>query len=172
MRIIVDNLAVDIDNRTVERGDEKIKLTAKEYEVLKYLALHKDKIVSRSELLEHVWDCDYDCFSNVVDVYIRFLRAKIDDGHNKKLIKTFRKQGYSLTAETQYKKRYALHTSFLCLKISYFLSSLFSSLLSAFGSAGFCAGAACCCGGITGACCCGGIGACCGGAMGRIGCCI
>ena len=98
MRIMVDNLAVDIDNRTVRRGDEDIRLTAKEYEVLKYLALHKDKIVSRAELLEHVWDCDYDCFSNVVDVYIRFLRAKIDDGHEKKLIKTFRKQGYSLTA--------------------------------------------------------------------------
>ena len=89
MRIMVDNLAVDIDNRTVRRGDEDIRLTAKEYEVLKYLALHKDKIVSRAELLEHVWDCDYDCFSNVVDVYIRFLRAKIDDGHEKKLIKTF-----------------------------------------------------------------------------------
>ncbi len=98
MRIMVDNLAVDIDNRTVSRGDEQIRLTAKEYEVLKYLALNKDKVVSRAELLEHVWDCDYDCFSNVVDVYIRFLRAKIDDGHHKKLIKTFRKQGYSLTA--------------------------------------------------------------------------
>ena len=91
MRIIVDNLAVDIDNRTVERGDEKIKLTAKEYEVLKYLALQKDKIVSRSELLEHVWDCDYDCFSNVVDVYIRFLRGKKSmTDIIKKLIKTFR----------------------------------------------------------------------------------
>ena len=98
MRIMVDDLAVDIDNRKVYRGDEEIQLTAKEYEVLKYLALNKDKIVSRAELLEHVWDCDYDCFSNVVDVYIRFLRAKIDDGHNKKLIKTFRRQGYSLTA--------------------------------------------------------------------------
>lgn len=54
MRIMVDNLAVDIENRTVRRGDEDIRLTAKEYEVLKYLALHKDKIVSRAELLEHV----------------------------------------------------------------------------------------------------------------------
>ncbi|MEG0784373.1 MAG: winged helix-turn-helix domain-containing protein [Christensenella sp.] len=98
MRIMVDNLAVDVENKLVRRGEEDIRLTAKEYEVLKYLALHKDKVVSRAELLEHVWDCNYDCFSNVVDVYIRFLRAKIDDGHRTKLIKTFRKQGYSLTA--------------------------------------------------------------------------
>jgi len=98
MLIMVDNLAVDIDRHAVRRDGEDIRLTAKEYDVLKYLALHKNEVVSRAELLENVWDCDYDCFSNVVDVYIRFLRKKIDEGHSKKLIKTFRKQGYSLTA--------------------------------------------------------------------------
>ncbi|MEF9864519.1 MAG: winged helix-turn-helix domain-containing protein [Christensenellaceae bacterium] len=98
MRIMIDDLSVDVDEHLVFRGDEQISLTAKEYQVLKYLALNKDSVVSRAELLKNVWDLNYDCFSNVVDVYIRFLRAKIDDGHHKKLIKTVRSKGYLLTS--------------------------------------------------------------------------
>ncbi len=96
--IIVSDLTVDLEQRKVFRGKEEIYLTNREYEVLSYLAKHKEQIVTREELLKNVWECDYNYFSNVVDVYIRFLRAKIDDNHAQKLIRTHRKRGYSLGA--------------------------------------------------------------------------
>lgn len=99
MQIKIADLCIDTDARTIKRGAEWISLTKKEYEVLEYLAQHKGKVVSRRELMECVWGCDYDCMSNVVDVYIRFLRAKIDDGRDHKLIRTYRKKGYGLSEQ-------------------------------------------------------------------------
>ena len=76
--IIIDDLIIDINSRTVKRNDKEIKLSAKEYKILEYLALNKGRIVSRTEFTEHIYDMDFDLDSNVIDVYINYLRNKID----------------------------------------------------------------------------------------------
>ncbi len=93
------DLTLDRLTRNVERGDQKIALTAKEFALLEFLMMHPNQVLSRTQLGEHVWGYDYYNQSNVVDVYIGYLRRKIDDGFPTPLIKTVRGVGYQLSAE-------------------------------------------------------------------------
>ncbi len=94
--IRVDDLEIDINTLTVKRASKEIRLSSNEYKILEYLALNKGKVVSRTELLEHIYDLDSDPDSNVIDVYINYLRKKVDRGFDKKLIHTVRGRGYML----------------------------------------------------------------------------
>jgi DNA-binding response OmpR family regulator len=88
------DLVLDRTRRAVERGGRAIELTVKEYSLLEYLLEHRGECVSRSGLLEHVWKMHPDVTTNVVDVYINYLRRKVDEGAENKLIYTVRGQGY------------------------------------------------------------------------------
>jgi DNA-binding response OmpR family regulator len=92
------NLIVDTRARRVERAGREILLTAKEYALLEYLARNAEQVVGRARIAEHVWDENFDPFSNLIEVYVQRLRRKIDDGHSTKLLRTFRGEGYMLTA--------------------------------------------------------------------------
>ena len=87
---------VETASHRVTRGLRQIDLTSKEYALLEYLARHAGRIVSRSEIAEHVWDESFDPFSNTIEVYVNHLRRKIDDPHTTKLIHTRRGEGYIL----------------------------------------------------------------------------
>ena len=95
----VGDLAVDPSTRRVARGDVPIELTAKEFALLEYLVRHPGEVLSRTRLIEHVWDFAYDGDSNVVDVYVRYLREKIDRPFGKDSIETVRGAGYRLREE-------------------------------------------------------------------------
>lgn len=95
-RLQVSNLGLDVASHTVKRGSRPINLTQTEYAILEYMMHHPNKVVSRSELMEHVWDDSYEGFSNIVDVYMRRLRAKIDEGEDVRLVETVRGAGYRL----------------------------------------------------------------------------
>lgn len=97
--ITVADLQVDCAARTVSRGGQPIALSAKEFAVLEYLARNAGVVLSRERISNGVWNYDYEGGSNVVDVYIRYLRKKIDDGHEPKLIHTVRGVGYVLREE-------------------------------------------------------------------------
>lgn len=97
--ITVADLTVDISSRKVTRGNKDISLSAKEYELLQYLAVNNGIVLSREKIEDHIWNYDYEGGTNVVDVYIRYLRKKIDEGHDKKLIHTVRGMGYVLREE-------------------------------------------------------------------------
>ena len=94
----VGDLALDTAARTAERAGHPLDLTAKEFALLEYLARHAGEVVTRTMIAEHVWNLDFDTFSNVIDVYIRYLRRKIDDPFETKLIHTRRGIGYVLQA--------------------------------------------------------------------------
>jgi DNA-binding response OmpR family regulator len=94
--IKIDDLIIDTNSGTVKRNDKEIKLSAKEYNILEYLALNKGRIISRTEIIEHIYAMDFDLDSNVIDVYINYLRNKIDRDYSKKLIHTVRGAGYIL----------------------------------------------------------------------------
>jgi two-component system, OmpR family, response regulator len=89
-------LTLDPATRTVHRGDAPVSLTAKEFAVLEYLMYHPGEVISRARFLEHVWDFARDSDSNLVDVYIRFLRDKIDRPFGARSIETVRGAGYRL----------------------------------------------------------------------------
>ena len=91
----IGELSVDTSARNVSLGDKPVDLTPREYALLEYLALREGEVVSRTEIWEHVYDFHSDATSNVVDVYIGYLRKKLDD-QNHKLIHTRRGQGYYL----------------------------------------------------------------------------
>lgn len=97
--ISVADLTVDISSRKVTRNGKDISLSAKEYELLQYLAINNGIVLSREKIEDHIWNYDYEGGTNVVDVYIRYLRKKIDDGFDKKLIHTVRGMGYVLREE-------------------------------------------------------------------------
>ena len=97
--ISVADLTVDISSRKVTRNGSDISLSAKEYELLQYLAVNNGIVLSREKIEDHIWNYDYEGGTNVVDVYIRYLRKKIDDGFDKKLIHTVRGMGYVLREE-------------------------------------------------------------------------
>ena len=94
--IVYRNLVMDRDRHEVQRGEEPVNLTAKEYALLEYLLLHRNKVHSRDELFNGVWGSDFLGDSNLIDVYIRYLRGKIDDGFDDKLITTVRGVGYTI----------------------------------------------------------------------------
>jgi DNA-binding response OmpR family regulator len=97
--IEVGDLRIDTVKKSVTRGDRTIKLSAREYALLTYLAHRAGQVVSRSDIWEHLYDSTDEVASNVVDVYISYLRNKIDKGFDKKLIHTRHGQGYVLSAE-------------------------------------------------------------------------
>jgi DNA-binding response OmpR family regulator len=94
--LTVADLTLDTTTHRVHRGGNPIELTAKEYAVLEYLLRESGRVLTRTMISEHVWNFDDDNQSNVVDVYIRNLRRKIDDAHDVKLIHTIRGVGYRL----------------------------------------------------------------------------
>ena len=97
--IDVGDLHLDLKARRVTRAGQPMELTAKEYAVLEYLARRRGELVTREDLSEHAWDENYDPFSNLIEVYMLRLRRKIDAGHDVKLIRTRRGEGYMLTAD-------------------------------------------------------------------------
>ncbi len=92
----VADLMLDTATHRVCRGNDEIELATKEYAVLEYMMRNKGQVLSRNQIAEHVWNYDFECESNIIDVYIRILRSKIDDKYELKLIKTLRNRGYSL----------------------------------------------------------------------------
>ena len=97
-RLVVADLSVDCIRRKVLRGTETIELAPKEFGILEYMMRNKGRPLSRTMIVEHVWDMDYDGLTNIVDVYIRHLRSKIDDRYPAKLIHTVRGIGYMIDA--------------------------------------------------------------------------
>ncbi len=95
----VGDLEMDLATRKVTRDARRINLTPKEFSLLEYLVRNRGNVVTRTMIVEQVWDQHFDSFSNVIDVYIRYLRAKIDDGFRAKLIHTIRGVGYVLSEE-------------------------------------------------------------------------
>lgn len=96
--LLVGDLKLSRDTRLVKRGKRSIELTAKEFALLEYLMAEPGKVFSRTKILDNVWGYNTDPLTNVVDVYIRNLRRKIDDGEKHPLIKTVRGFGYKLEA--------------------------------------------------------------------------
>lgn len=90
---------IDFAGRKVTRDGRRIALTAKEFALLEYLVRNRGNVLTRAMIAEHVWDQHFDSFSNTIDVYIRYLRAKIEDGSGAKLIHTVRGAGYVFSAE-------------------------------------------------------------------------
>jgi two-component system copper resistance phosphate regulon response regulator CusR len=97
-RLQVGDLSLDCIRRKVTRAGENIDLAPKEFGILEYLMRNRGRPLSRTMIVEHVWDMDYDGLTNIVDVYIRHLRSKIDDRFPAKMIQTVRGIGYMLDA--------------------------------------------------------------------------
>lgn len=95
--LTIDNLEVDPSKHTVFRNKKPIKLTPKEFSILEQLLRQKHEVVTRTQIIEHVWDYNFDSLSNVVDVFIGTLRKKIDGGEKIKLIHTLHGVGYMIT---------------------------------------------------------------------------
>ena len=92
--IKVNKLELNQLTREVKRDNKVITLTAKEYALLEYFMLNADQVITRTMISEHVWQEDFDSFTNVIDVYVKHLRNKIDKGFTSSLIKTIRGVGY------------------------------------------------------------------------------
>jgi two-component system OmpR family response regulator len=97
--LVVGDLVLDPAARSVARGGKRVDLTAKEFALLEFLMQHAGVVLSRTRILEHVWDFAYEGDSNVVDVYIRYLRDKIDRPFGRRSIETVRGAGYRLRAD-------------------------------------------------------------------------
>jgi len=95
-KLQVGDLSLDCIRRKVSRSGENIELAPKEFSILEYLMRNRGRPLSRTMIVEHVWDMDYDGLTNIVDVYIRHLRSKIDDKWPQKMIQTVRGIGYML----------------------------------------------------------------------------
>jgi two-component system copper resistance phosphate regulon response regulator CusR len=93
------DLELDRVNRQVRRGGRRIEVSPKEYSLLEYLLLNQGRVLSRSMIIDRVWDQSFEGFTNVVDVYVRQLRLKIDEGFEPKLIRTIRGLGYSIDVD-------------------------------------------------------------------------
>ena len=92
----IDDLELDQLTHKVKRAGKEIELSNREYNLLEYLMLNANQIVTRTMLYEHIWDINYDTFTNIIDVYINYLRNKIDKGFSRKLIHSVRGVGYIL----------------------------------------------------------------------------
>jgi two-component system copper resistance phosphate regulon response regulator CusR len=92
----VDDLELDRLSQQVRRAGKRIELTSKEYSLLEYLMSNAGRVLSRTMIIEHVWDQSFDGITNIVDVYVRHLRNKVDDPHERKLIRTVRGVGYTV----------------------------------------------------------------------------
>jgi len=97
----IADLEVDRFSQQVRRAGRRIELTGKEYALLEYLAANPGRVFSRTMIIEHVWDQSFEGLTNIVDVYVRHLREKVDDAFSTKLIRTVRGMGYCLTDEVE-----------------------------------------------------------------------
>ena len=97
----IADLEIDRLTQQVKRGGKRIELTSKEYALLEYLASHAGRVLSRTMIIEHVWDESFEGLTNIVDVYVRHLREKIDEPYALKLLRTVRGVGYCLTDENE-----------------------------------------------------------------------
>ena len=88
-------------SQQVRRAGKRVTLTSKEYGLLEYLLSNQGRVLSRTMIIEHVWDQSFHGLTNIVDVYVRHLRAKIDDAHTRKLIRTVRGSGYTLSVDDE-----------------------------------------------------------------------
>lgn len=95
--IKIADLSIDTTKRIIKRSNKLITLTPKEFSILEYLGLHKDEVLSRTQIMEHTWDYNFDSMSNIVDVFVAALRKKIDGGYTKKLIHTVHGVGYKIS---------------------------------------------------------------------------
>ena len=96
----VGDLVINLDSKEVARGGHEISLTAKEFQLLEYLVRNRNKVVSRADIALNVWDIDFDTKTNVIDVYVNFLRKKLDNDYDKKIIHTQVGVGYILKETT------------------------------------------------------------------------
>jgi two-component system copper resistance phosphate regulon response regulator CusR len=96
----VGDLELDRLSQKVKRAGRRIELTSKEYALLEYLMVNAGRVLSRTMIIEHVWDQSFDGATNIVDVYVRHLRNKVDDPYDSKLIRTVRGVGYSISSES------------------------------------------------------------------------
>jgi len=87
-KLMAGDLELDLDRKTVKRGESQISLTSKEFSLLEYFMRNPGRVLTRNDIAEKVWDVNYDFSTNVVDVYVNFLRKKIDKGFDKKYIRT------------------------------------------------------------------------------------
>jgi heavy metal response regulator len=94
----VEDLELDRLSQQVKRAGKRIDLTSKEYALLEYLMSNAGRVLSRTMIIEHVWDQSFNGITNIVDVYVRHLRNKVDDPHEHKLIRTVRGVGYTITS--------------------------------------------------------------------------
>jgi two-component system OmpR family response regulator len=99
-RLEVGDLIVDPATRQVVRGGQEVHLTAREFALLEFLAAHPGQVLSRTRLLDHVWDANYSGSTNIVDVYVGYLRKKLEYPVGKRLIRTVRGVGFTLEAES------------------------------------------------------------------------
>ena len=90
------DLEINTVTHEVHRGGRPIELTSKEYAILEFFARRPNRVLTRNQIAEHVWDFDFVAMSNVVDVYVRYLRRKLDDDHEPRLLHTIRGTGYQL----------------------------------------------------------------------------
>ena len=97
----LSNLTVNCNSHEVFRNNTSIKLSTREFTILEYMIRNKEKVLSREKIGQHIWDYNYEGGTNVVDVYIRYLRKKIDDNFSPKLIHTIRGIGYILKVENE-----------------------------------------------------------------------
>lgn len=97
----IADLELDRLSQQVKRAGKKIALTSKEYALLEYMLSNAARVLSRTMIIEHVWDQSFQGLTNIVDVYVRHLRSKVDDGHPRKLIRTIRGAGYCLSDEDE-----------------------------------------------------------------------
>jgi DNA-binding response OmpR family regulator len=95
-RLKTDDLVLDLRRRRAERAGKTIELSPKEFALLEFLLRNEGRVVTRSQILDHVWGYDYSPDSNLVDVYVTYLRRKVDRGHDRRLIRTVRGSGYAL----------------------------------------------------------------------------
>ena len=100
--IKIDDLMMNIDTHTVERANKSIPLSSKEFALLEYMMHNVNIVLAREKIEDHIWNFEYDGGTNVVDVYVNYLRNKIDKGFDKKLIQTVRGVGYMLQGEIVY----------------------------------------------------------------------
>ncbi|MCC8096323.1 MAG: response regulator transcription factor [Tannerellaceae bacterium] len=96
-----DDLTIDVEKHLIKRGNREINLTFQEFKLLRILLENKDKVMSRTQLLNEIWGVNYDPNTNIVDVYISYLRNKIDMEHENKLIKTVKGRGYMIQTPEQ-----------------------------------------------------------------------
>jgi DNA-binding response OmpR family regulator len=97
----IDDLEIDRQRQQAKRGGKRIDLTPREYSLLEFLAANAGRVMSRTMITEHVWDESFQGLTNIVDVYVRHLRGKVDDPSSKKLIRTVRGVGYSISDEDE-----------------------------------------------------------------------